>query len=131
MVKVAPRDVIARESTQAVDASEQQVQRALEFIEENACKGITVKEVLRVTQPGSRTKFYEDFKEQVGHSPAEHIRKLKVDRAKELLLNELLSVTRIANLCGFENATLFGQTFSREVGMTPSAYRKKKSKFKK
>jgi AraC-like DNA-binding protein len=32
-------------------------------------------------------------------------------------------VTRIAAMCGFASTTQFGDTFKREVGLTPMAFR--------
>jgi len=82
-----------------------------------------VKEVLAATQTVSRRKFYNEFAAQVGHDPAEYIRREKVARAEELLRDSTLPVRRIAELCGFKNVTRFQVHFRRIVGQTPAQFR--------
>lgn len=123
--ELAPRCVVVRRSTRVLQRHSQEIANALAFIKENACQGITVKEVLAATQTVSRRKFYNEFEAQVGHAPAEHIRQEKITRAKELLRDSTLTVRRIAELCGFTNVTRFQVQFRQLVGQTPLQFRRR------
>jgi transcriptional regulator GlxA family with amidase domain len=123
--EIAPRRIVDRGSTALAPGKglSPQIVKAVAFIKENACEGITVKEVLAATQSASRRKFYDDFIAQVGHAPAEQIRREKIARAAELLRDSSLSVRRISELCGFTNVTRFQVHFRRIVGQTPAQFR--------
>ena len=45
--------------------------------------------------------------------------------AKQLLLEGALRVGEIAALCGYSNAYYFANAFHKEVGMSPSEFRRK------
>jgi LacI family transcriptional regulator len=122
---VPPASVIARGSTAALPQSADTIATALHYIEENALRGIVVKNVLAMLPGVGRTRFYADFTERVGCSPADYIRRLKISHAKKLLRETELTVTRIAAMCGFTSTTQFGDTFKREVGVTPQAFRRR------
>ncbi len=53
----------------------------------------------------------------------EHILRLRLDKAKELLRNTDLAITDIAMDVGFGSHTHFTRTFSKRAGLTPSAFR--------
>ena len=97
----------------------------LRIIEAHACQGVSVDDVVKTTQTVSRTKFYAEFTRRMGRSPAEHIRRRKVEQAKGHMVRTHLSLTRIAAMCGFGSPTQFGDTFKREVGITPREYRRR------
>ena len=48
---------------------------------------------------------------------------IKMDMAKKMLENSDTSVTRIAELLGFESNAYFCKLFKKKNGITPSEYR--------
>lgn len=54
----------------------------------------------------------------------EYTRKLRVERAIELIQAETYSLTEIAYLTGFSDQSHFTRIFKHQVGKSPSAYRK-------
>jgi len=64
------------------------------------------------------------FHAMFGVSPAAYRTRLRMKRARHLLIGTTWSVERIAAECGFENAFYFSRVFSREHTQPPSAYRK-------
>ena len=53
------------------------------------------------------------------------IRKLRIEKAKELLLNSPeLPLAEVAYACGFDDYNYFITVFKRIVGMPPGAYQK-------
>ena len=72
----------------------------------------------------TESMFYKTFKEDMGITPAEHHLRLRCERARELLLNDLESpIANIAEQCGFPSARHFSTVFKRLYGHTPSAFR--------
>lgn len=55
----------------------------------------------------------------------EYVNTLRVDYAKNLLLNSQYSVLDIAMQCGFQSQQTFNRVFKEICGMTPLAYRKR------
>ena len=72
----------------------------------------------------SRRRLYQLFDDGDGISG--RIRRMRIDRAKELLADPTRGshgIAELAKLCGFVNAAHFSRTFRRIVGSTPSEYR--------
>jgi len=58
-------------------------------------------------------------------SPATYILNQKIANSKEMMNNVNLSITEIANNCGFTNSCQYSISFKKYTGMTPSEYRKR------
>ena len=54
----------------------------------------------------------------------EYMRKLKVDRAIDLIRNSKQSFTQIAYICGFSDQSHFTRVFKNQTGLLPSQYLK-------
>lgn len=63
------------------------------------------------------------FAREVGLAPHAYLIRVRVAKAKELLRDTDLTVTRIAHDLGFHSSQHFARTFRRIVGQTPSAFR--------
>ena len=124
LVQIAPREVIARGSAERERDRTEHIANAVGYIDQHAFEGIGVDDVIRTTQLVSRRKFYDDFAAQVGCSPADYIRRVKMVRAKELLATTM-SIKRIALACGFQNVPRLYDAFTRSEGETPVAFRRK------
>lgn len=121
--KVPPEGVISRQSTDILAIDNESVVRALRFIQNHAFQGIVVKDILREV-PVSRRSLEIQFKHYLGRSPAEEIRRVRLEKGQELLARSDNSIGEIAVTCGFANSTRFGVAFRQRFGMTPLAYRK-------
>lgn len=71
-----------------------------------------------------RTQLYEIAKQNYGIGIAEHIRSLRIEKAKELLENPSLTLAEISSQCGFEDYNYFISVFKRIVGIPPKKYAK-------
>ena len=72
----------------------------------------------------SRAGFAKRFKELVGLSMFEYLTQLRVQRAKELLLDSKMTLIEVANLIGYDSDLAFTRTFKKRTGLTPTAFRK-------
>jgi len=65
------------------------------------------------------------FKAETGQTLSAYIRKIRLDKAKELLTSSELKISDISNAIGYDSPSLFSSYFYEEIGMTPSEYREK------
>lgn len=69
--------------------------------------------------------FLRVFRETYGETPNEFLIKLRVEKAKKLLITENLSVSEVCEQVGYNSLGSFSALFTRQVGMAPSYYRRK------
>lgn len=75
-----------------------------------------------------KTQLYRISEELYGCGVAEHLRDLRMEKAKELLRDkEELTLAEIAEQCGYTDYNYFISVFSRQTGMPPGSFRKMKS----
>ena len=72
--------------------------------------------------------FCKFFKKVTGSTFKEYLISIRIDKAKELLLKNNLSVTEIAYRVGFENLSYFYRIFKRFTKLNPTSYRILKNK---
>lgn len=67
------------------------------------------------------------FKEDTGLTVGEYLFRVKIQRAKMMLLHEDLRSYEIAEILGYQSAEYFGRQFKKATGLTPSEYRSQTS----
>lgn len=98
------------------------VAAAKEFILKHASKDISLGEIAWHVGKGEE-HLARVFKRGTGQSVFEYVREIRVSQAKTLLLNPALTLTQIAERCGFHSLSFFSRTFRQQAGMSPSQYR--------
>jgi transcriptional regulator GlxA family with amidase domain len=63
--------------------------------------------------------FRKMFRHYTGFAPAQYFLELKVNKAKDLLINTPLSVKEIAVITGFESQFYFSKFFKKRMGFSP------------
>lgn len=96
----------------------------ISFISDNALTRITIDDICNKTHI-SKYHLCRTFKEYVGVTIGEFVKSKRLSVAKQLLSETDLSITRIAYKCCFTDASFFSKTFSKEFGITPTAFRAK------
>lgn len=124
-LRVEPIGVITRKSTDVLAVGDPLVAQALAYIRENACRGISVDEVLRNVLV-SRSKLESRFRRHVGRSPQAEIRRVQVACIIQLLLETDLPLTEIAERTGFVHVEYMCVVFKRLTGESPGRYRRKR-----
>ena len=72
-----------------------------------------------------KTTLYEISKQNYGVGIAEHIRFLRIEKAKTLLTEyPQMRISEIASACGFNDYNYFITVFKKLVGIPPKQYRK-------
>jgi transcriptional regulator GlxA family with amidase domain len=73
----------------------------------------------------SRTRLFKLFKEELGISPKQYLRILRIKKGKELLEKSRKSIKEIAHQVGYNDGTHFMRDFKRIYKLSPSQYRNK------
>jgi YesN/AraC family two-component response regulator len=73
----------------------------------------------------SRTQLYRKFKSVSNKTIAEYFKIIKLNKARDLLLNSKLNITQVAFSTGFKNLSHFSREFSAWFGKSPNEFRKK------
>jgi AraC-like DNA-binding protein len=68
--------------------------------------------------------FCRFFKKVTGTTFKEYLLRIKIDKAKELLMKYNISATEIAYQVGFENLSYFFRVFKKFTGLNPMEFRK-------
>lgn len=69
--------------------------------------------------------FKRRFQQATGMSPLEYVHTLRLEEAKQMLERSERPIEEVAYEVGYEDAGFFSRLFKRQVGLTPSTYRKK------
>ncbi|WPU63429.1 GlxA family transcriptional regulator [Peredibacter starrii] len=93
------------------------------WLQENIKKDISVEEMAQHIGMSPRN-FSRQFKLIFNHGPAEHLRKLRIEKAQKLLEASNMDWKRISSLCGMPNEAL-RRAFIRETGISPQDYKKR------
>lgn len=105
------------------DAVSDMVQRAKVLIQNHYNQGITLEETARKLFV-SEEYLSTQFKKETGASFTETIRKYRIERVKQLLIDTPLKLNQIAELAGYSDPKYMSRVFKDEVGMLPGEFRK-------
>ncbi len=72
-----------------------------------------------------RQQVYNKVKQIIGMPPSKYITYLRIEKAKELLLDTDENISQIGFMVGFEKHSSFSNTFRNQVGCSPSEFRDK------
>ncbi len=121
---VEPLGIATRQSTDVTAIDDPEIAMAVKLIREDACKGMTVDDLL-VRVPLSRSILERRLRKHLGLSPMGLIRQTQLKRIRQLLAETDLPLEQIGPLAGFKHAEHMCVVFKREVGQTPGAYRRR------
>ena len=67
--------------------------------------------------------FTRLFKKYYGKSPTEYKVQIRIDQAKNMLIETDMRIKAIAESVGYSDALYFSRAFKKECGYSPSEYR--------
>ena len=94
-----------------------------EYIHENLAGELTVPALCKHFHM-SKSKLYSILKKSYGIGLSDYVRQVRIKEGKKALRNTTNSINQIAEDIGFSDANYFIRVFRKEVGMTPSKYRR-------
>lgn len=102
---------------------EQFLKQAYETVQENLSDEQFGSTDLQAALLVSRTQLHRKLKALTDLSATQFIRKIRLEKAKELLTSTRMSVSEIAYEVGFKSPVYFSQAFTSLFGQAPSTFR--------
>lgn len=109
--------LLRRGSTPSGTGSKSKMDKALAFIREKACSGITAADVTRQL-PGSRRLAEINFRKVVGHTIMAEILNVRFEQVEALLHDKSRKLGAIAGLCGWKTENALRTAFLKRYGMS-------------
>lgn len=72
----------------------------------------------------NKYRLCREFAKYYEYTPIQYLNKIRIDKAKELLLNTDEKIVDISQIVGIENSNHFIRLFKEKTGVTPLTYRK-------
>jgi AraC-like DNA-binding protein/mannose-6-phosphate isomerase-like protein (cupin superfamily) len=113
------REVKTTHTTKSLD----KMKIIMKHVENHYMEKITIADIAEVAG-FSESHFMRYFKETMGVSFVDYLRRYRLTMATRLLLASDASILSISEEVGFDNLSYFNRAFKKEYGMTPSRYRK-------
>jgi AraC-like DNA-binding protein/ligand-binding sensor protein len=100
------------------------IKRAKQFISDNCREDISLADVAKACNT-STFYFCKLFKRHAGLNFTRHLSNVRIEKAKNLLLNRELRVSEIGYEVGFQSLTHFNRVFKKVLGQSPTEYRER------
>ncbi|MFM9168092.1 MAG: AraC family transcriptional regulator [Verrucomicrobiota bacterium] len=118
-------NLASRSFTRSAESAHQSaISRSVQHLVANFRDEVRLVDLLRVSGL-SRPTFARQFKRRSGRSFSAFINQLRLQAARRELRDGDRSVLDVALACGFRQVTFFNRLFRREVGCTPTEYRRR------
>ncbi|HEV8541331.1 MAG TPA: helix-turn-helix domain-containing protein [Verrucomicrobiae bacterium] len=98
------------------------ITKAKQYIRDNQEEELSLNQVAKAVNTSS-FYFCKMFKKATGINFTEYVSRVRIESAKNLLLNPNLRVSEIAYQVGFQSLTHFNRVFKKIVGQAPTEYR--------
>jgi AraC family transcriptional regulator len=102
------------------------LRRVVDYIEAHLGEETTLAALARIAEL-SPHHFASAFRSSAGVAPHRYITERRIARGCELLAKSHATVTTVAHALGFASHGHFTETFRRQVGVTPSAFKARSS----
>jgi AraC-like DNA-binding protein len=100
------------------------VKYTLVYIHQNYTQPLTRKELAEKVGV-SENYLSQIFHQELGISPWETVTRLRIQKAKELLIGNEETITRVAMQVGFNDSAYFSRVFRKTTGLSPQEFRSK------
>ncbi|MBC2603686.1 AraC family transcriptional regulator [Puniceicoccus vermicola] len=123
-ISFAPQRILEKLSTDTLAITDSHLIKTLLFIREHAFNPISMDDIL-ARVPVSRRMMELKFRQHLGRSPMEEVKRLRIQKARNLLESTDKPMQDIAEACGYATYNYMSYIFKRETGISPSQYRQK------
>src|ERR1700749_779777 len=100
------------------------LRRVKNYMEEHLQNKLSLDELAHETDY-SRAHFLRMFRAATGKTPHQYLTERRIEQAKRILQEEETSLIDIAARCGFSNQSHMTRVFREQVGVPPSAFRRR------
>ncbi len=112
----------SRQALACMEPEPEAVTSAKQFVQAHMEEEITLDQVVDHVHV-SRFYFCKLFKKTTGMTLTEYVARVRVEKAKSLLVDPALRISEVVFAAGFGSVPRFNTVFRQHVGMAPSEYR--------
>ncbi len=123
-LRILPTQVITRQSTDILRSEDPVLAQAIRFIRDYSARPIQVTDVLEAMSVSLRT-LQQRFHDVLGRTIHDEIKRARIERVAQMLIQTDLSVKQIARDLGYSGPKNIARAFRKEKGMTLLEYREK------
>ncbi|MGI2030833.1 response regulator transcription factor [Rhizobium panacihumi] len=102
----------------------ERIETVLHFIERNLAKGVTLEDAAEFAHV-SPCYLSRLFRKEMNMTFISYLKEQRIERAKDLLQNSDLPITNVSLDLSYADANYFCKAFKKEVGISPSEYRRR------
>ena len=111
-------------SDYSLTSKKSKIAKSVDYLEEHCLYDNISIESLADISGISSVYFRKIFSELYGMPPMQYVNKIRIEKAKGMLLGDSVSVTEIAEASGFGSVYHFCKAFKKATGLTPTEWAK-------
>ena len=100
------------------------IDMAVKYVQDNYSKDLSMAEVSNYISL-NYSYFSILFKEKIGMNFIDYLRRIRIEKAKELLQNSIYKIYEVSEMVGYNNTKHFTTTFRTLTGISPTEFREK------
>lgn len=112
---------------QQLQSTVETMEQVVEYIQKNYKEKINVTKIAELFFLERRRLAYL-FERHTGLAPNTYITEYRITKSKALLKRAELSIAEVAERVGYDDCFYFSRVFKKQTGISPSTYRRKKSR---
>lgn len=120
LARIIERPIALQDRTQD---TEHKVRELIAYLQDHSDEPWSVETMARICNL-SRSRLTDLVRQQTGDPPLMLLNRLRIEKAKQLLIQTRRKVVDIAMSCGFSTQQYFCRVFREYSGTTPAAYRR-------
>jgi AraC-like DNA-binding protein len=105
----------------AAESASNPISAVLDYLRDHLSEPLTVGDMAEQVSL-SPSAFAHLFRDVTGRSPYQFLKELRLDRARELLVDGNMAVARVSKQVGYSSVSHFISEFRARFGVTPRAY---------
>lgn len=94
----------------------------IEYMQENMEHHISLDDLSRLVSL-EKSYFLRLFRKETGKTPIETLIEMRLDKASDLIISTGLTISEIAERCGYNTVSFFISEYKKRYGITPDAQR--------
>lgn len=99
----------------------EQLQNIVNYFKENICRHLTIDEICKDNYV-SYSKIKQLFRDNTNCGVLEYYNQMRINYAKQLIRNENMNISEIAETMGYNSIHYFSRQFKQISGMSPTEY---------
>lgn len=124
-ILIPPIGIYTRKSTDTLATQSPQLTKAIRFMFDHYSNDIRIADIAKEAGLSRRVLFLA-FDREFGQPPGAVLTRIRLDKAKRMLLDTDAKVSAVSEACGFGDSINMFRHFKREIGMSAAAYKKAK-----